>query len=317
VLLRDCGILPFRTSLSLISVTMMALTACSSISEHPEWFDAIHRTPIHRAVVDGHRIAYTDRGDGPPVILVHGFAGSMWQWEYQYPLAASFRVIIPDLLGAGLSDKPEIDYTPTQFVEFMRGFMDALQIPRASFVGNSMGAGIVMGMALTHPERVEKLVLIDGLPDHVREKVTSPSLQRALGPWPPLWVVEMANWFAGRGTTRSVLREMIYDDRLITPAVIDRSNRNRHRPGVMKAIRGTVKHLPLWEEGFATRFGEIGQPTLVIWGDKDAVFPPAVGVDLHHKIKASEFELIPEAGHLAMWERPDVINPRIQTFLKP
>ena len=54
----------------------MALTACSSISEHPEWFDAIHRTPIHRAVVDGHRIAYTDRGDGPPVILVHGFAGS-------------------------------------------------------------------------------------------------------------------------------------------------------------------------------------------------------------------------------------------------
>lgn len=295
----------------------MLLMACSTVPDTPEWFDAIHRTPVKRLVVNGHGIAYTDRGDGPPVIFVHGFGGSMWQWEYQQALSSSFRTVILDVVGAGLSDKPEIDYTPEQFVEFLRGFMDALQIPRASLVGNSMGAGIVIGMALTYPDRVEKLVLIDGLPDHVHEKVRSPSLQRALGPWPPVWIVKMGNWFAGRGTTKKVLSEMVYDNRLLTPAVIDRSNRNRQRPGLLTVLHNTVKHLPLWENGFAQHLGDIRMPTLILWGEQDGIFPLAVGLDLHTKIKGSQFESVPDAGHIPMWERPEIINPRLREFLQP
>ena len=268
-------------------------------------------------MVEGNRIAYTDRGDGPPVILIHGFGGSMWQWEYQQPLASSYRLITLDMLGAGLSDKPDILYTPDQMVHFMRTFMEALQIPKAALVGNSMGAGLVIGMGLTYPDRVDKIVLIDGLPDQIHDKLTSPSLQRALGPWPPLWMLTLANWFAGPGTTKKILREMVYNDELLSPAVIDRSTRNRRRPGLFKPLRATVKNVPLWESGFATRIREIRQPTLILWGDKDAVFAPSVGEQIHRTIPGSQFVLIPDAGHIAMWERPDVINPILTKFLQP
>ena len=121
--------------------------------------------PIHTVLVHDQRIAYLDVGAGPPVILIHGFGGSMWQWEYQqHALSQHFRVLTLDLPGAGLSDKPEIDYRPDQMLDFFVGFMEAVKIPQATLVGNSMGAGLAIGMALTHPARVAKLVLIDGLP---------------------------------------------------------------------------------------------------------------------------------------------------------
>ncbi len=74
-------------------------------------FDAIERMPVHTVLVHGQQIAYLDVGSGPPIILIHGFGGSMWQWEYQqHALSQHFRVLTLDLPGAGLSDKPAIDY---------------------------------------------------------------------------------------------------------------------------------------------------------------------------------------------------------------
>src|SRR5574340_590834 len=118
---------------------------------------------------------------GPPLILIHGYGGSMWQWEYQQtPLAAHFRVITPDLIGSGLSDKPDLDYRPEELIESVRGLMDRLGLPTATLVGNSMGGGVAIGMALTHPELVDRLVLIDGLPDHVHDRLASPLMRRAI-----------------------------------------------------------------------------------------------------------------------------------------
>ncbi|MBA3968428.1 MAG: alpha/beta fold hydrolase, partial [Nitrospirales bacterium] len=121
---------------------------CSSLSVLPSRIELIQRVPYQTTRVNNHRIAYLDVGQGPPLILIHGFGGSMWQWEHQYSvLAHTHRVIILDLLGSGLSDKPEEAYTPKHMVEFFRQFMDTLNIPRATLVGNSMGAGLAMAMA--------------------------------------------------------------------------------------------------------------------------------------------------------------------------
>ena len=294
------------------------MAACSSPSSIPTQFDAIERIPIHTVLVLDQRIAYLDVGAGPPVILIHGFGGSMWQWEHQqHALAQHFRVLTLDLPGAGLSDTPEIDYRPDQMLDFFVGFMAAVKIPQATLVGNSMGAGLAISMALAHPTRVAKLVLIDGLPQHVMEKLTSPSVRRALETSAPSWLVSFGNWLFGGLMIESVLKEIVHDPALLTPAVIERSNRNRQRPGLIKPIMAARENLPLWESGFAMRIGEITHPTLVIWGEEDRVFPIAVGEELHQTIKGSRFTRIPTAGHIPQWERPDVVNQELITFIRP
>ena len=294
------------------------MVACSSPSPIPAQFDAIERIPIHTVLVHGQQIAYLDVGTGPPVILIHGFGGSMWQWEHQqHTLSQHFRVLTLDLPGAGLSDKPDIDYRTDQMLEFFVGFMDAVQIPQAALVGNSMGAGLAIGMALTHPTYVSRLVLIDGLPQHVMEKLTSPSVRRALETTAPAWLVSFGNRLFGGLMIESVLQEIVHDPALLTPAVIERSNRNRQRPGLIKPILAVKENLPVWESGFATRIGEITHPTLVLWGEEDRVFPLAVGEGLHQTIKGSRFIRIPKAGHIPQWERPDLVNQELITFIRP
>ncbi len=292
--------------------------ACATTDPLPPWFDAIQRLPIRSVDVDGHRIAYVDEGAGTPVILLHGFGGSMWQWEYQIgPLRAVARVITPDVLGAGLSDKPDIAYSPDDMLRFLTGFMDALHIDQAVLVGHSMGAGLAIGMALDHPERVRKLVLISGLPPDIKRNLTNRTIRRALETSAPAWVVSFANRLFGGWFTENLLKEIVYDPALLTPAVLDRSNRNRRRPGLFGPVMSAGRHLPEWETRFAPRIGALTPPTLILWGEEDQVFPVAIGRQLHDRIGGSVFVAVPRAGHMPQWERPDVVNPQLLRFLQP
>src|SRR5512134_550776 len=294
-----------RIPLLTFSLFMAIMTACSSPPPVPPQFDAIERIPIKTAAVKGQTMAYLDIGTGQPVILIHGFGGSMWQWEHQQTaLSTQVRLITPDLIGSGLSDKPDLEYRPEQLLEYFVAFMDALQIRQATLVGNSMGAGLAIGMALTYPDRVSKLILIVGLPANVKAKLASPSIRRALETNAPTWLVSFGNWLFGGLMVESVLKEIVHDPALLTPAVIERSNRNRRRPGLIPPLLTVRDTVPLWEAGFAKRIGEINHPTLILWGEEDRVFPIAVGEELHRTIKSSTLVRIPKAGHIPQWEQP-------------
>ena len=301
----------------LLILTVVA-SGCASQPDLPPWFDSVQRFPIRQVTVGGHRIAYLDQGGGPPLILLHGFGGSMWQWEYQQsPLSARFRVITPDLLGSGLSDKPDIAYTPDEMVAALRGFMEALGLERATLVGNSMGGGLALAMTLSHPERVDRLILIDSLPDRVRERLTSPLMRHAIDTRVPMWLAQVGNWLFGGGTTEAILKEIVHDHRLLTPAVLDRSNRNRQRPGLLRPLIAIRDSLPQWEARFARRIGHVSRPTLILWGSHDRLFPPQVGRDLQAMIPGAQFSEIADAGHIPQWEQPEVVNRRIVSFLQP
>lgn len=300
-----------------LSLLVAMMAACSSPSPIPPQFEAIERLPIKTVSINEQRMAYLDIGSGQPVILIHGFGGSMWQWEHQQAaLSTRVRLITPDLIGSGLSDKPDIEYSPEQMLDHFVSFMDTLHIPQATLVGNSMGAGLAVGMALTHPERVSKLILISGLPANVLDKLTSPSIRRALETRAPTWLVSFGNWLFGSLMIESVLKEIVHDPALLTPAVIERSNRNRQRPGIISPLLTVRQNLPLWEAGFAKRIGEIARPTLILWGEEDRVFPIAVGEELHHAIKGSILIRIPEAGHIPQWEQPALANQAMIEFIQ-
>jgi pimeloyl-ACP methyl ester carboxylesterase len=114
----------------------------------------------------------------------------------------------------------------------------------------------------------------------------------------------------------SILKEIVHDPALLTPAVLERSNRNRQRPGVIPPLMTVRDTLPLWEAGFATRIAEVRHPTLIMWGQEDRVFPLSVGEELQRTIKGSALVRIPKAGHIPQWEQPDLANRAMIEFLR-
>lgn len=291
---------------------------CSSQSNAlPPWIELIQRVPLQTIEVNDHRIAYLDVGKGTPLILIHGFSGSMWQWEHQYAsLAHNHRVLIPDLLGSGLSDKPEAVYSPEHLVKFFHDFMDSLEVEHATLIGNSMGAGLAMAMALDYPDRVDRLVLISGFPAHIQSSVASPQYRRFLNHRPPLWLATIGNHLAGRGTTESFLKEIVYQPTLISASVIERSFHNRQRGDILSPLYSLLDHMENWEERYGQRLANISHPTLLLWGEHDRVFPLNVGKQIKDLLPQAEWHVIPEAGHLAQWEQPQVVNPLILSFLE-
>ncbi len=305
-----------RVFVSLLLITNLVSSCASQPSGRPPYIDLLHRHTVHTTMVDSRTLAYLDEGQGPPVILIHGFGGSMWQWEHQQEaLARRYRVITIDMLGSGLSDKPEIDYSPAFLLNSFTEFMDSLGIQQATLIGNSMGAGVAMGMALTHPDRVAKLVLVSGFPAKVRESIASPSYKGFVNTPPPIWLARLGMWVAGRWTTKRILTEIIHDPQQITPLIIERSYQNRQDPRFLHPLYSQINHLQEWEEHFAPRLEEITHPTLIIWGEKDGVFPPTVGRDIHRIIPHSAFLEVPDSGHIPQWENPQVVNPAILEFL--
>jgi pimeloyl-ACP methyl ester carboxylesterase len=303
-------------SATLIFLAATFMSGCSSSREIPPWFDSIQRLPVHTVSVHGQRLAYLDQGQGPPVILLHGFGGSMWQWEYQQTvLSARHRVVTLDLLGSGLSDKPVIDYKPDILIAYLRGFMLDLGLEHATLIGNSMGAGLAIAFALTDPEKVERLILISGLPPRVEEALTSPIMKRAVDTRVPVWLAEFGSWLFGSRPTETILKEIVFDHTLLTPAVMERSNRNRRAPGLIRPLMSIRDHLPQWESQFAPRMNTITHSTLILWGEEDRLFPPQIAHDIHMMIPGSTLHLIPKAGHIPQWERPDIVNAFIIGFL--
>jgi pimeloyl-ACP methyl ester carboxylesterase len=115
----------------------------------------------------------------------------------------------------------------------------------------------------------------------------------------------------------AVLKEIIYDHTLVTPAVLDRSNRNRQREDMITPLMSLRDSLPLWEQQFAPRFKDVHHSTLILWGEQDRLFPPQVGRDLQATIPQARLIIIPEAGHIPQWEQPHVVNRHITEFLQP
>ena len=300
-----------------LSIWCVAAMGCSSPIPFSPSVELIQRVPVNTLTVNGHQMAYVDTGQGKPMILIHGFGGSMWQWEHQYiPFASSHRVIIPDLIGSGLSDKPEGTYSPQYLLQFFLAFMDGLRIQQATLVGNSMGAGLAMAMALDHPDRVDRLVLISGFPPQIETSIGSPEFRRFFEHRPPLWLAKIGNQLAGRSTTERLLKEMVYEPTLISAPVIERSFRNRQRGGMLTPLYSLLDHIDNWEESYGHRLDAITHRTLLLWGDHDRVFPVEIGQQVKNLIPKTQWHVISQAGHLPQWEQPEVVNALILSFLQ-
>ena len=254
-------------------------------------------------------VRYVRKGQGPPVVLIHGLASSIYSWaDVIGPLSKRFDVIALDLPGFGASSKPADlsfgDYAPT-----LVGLMDALGVPKAHFVGNSMGGAVSLVMAARQPDRVDRVVIIDSagfnLKPGERPFLATLLANRAAGTFADRLPVK-------RLMTRLFLRRLIQDETRITDELIDEYVSPFLSPGAMVAARGLL--LSRVDEGFVKDLGSIQAKTLVLWGRFDPWLPESHADRFVAEIKGASKVMLP-TGHMPQEEKPLEVARLIGDFL--
>ena len=266
-------------------------------------------------IVDGSRIRYWVMGKGPALILVPGLAASVEFWQYNVgPLAARYRVHALDVLGFGKSDKEIGQFSLSYAASFMARFMDALEIERASLVGNSLGGVVCAQTAAQFPERVCRLILVG-----------SAGLGRELSPFLRLWSVPLLGNLVFRMYQRafpSLKRWVFSDSRAIDDEWLRAAATVLRTPGVrestLKVARMGVSLRGQREEmlgDFRREVAAMDIPTLIIWGRHDAAVPVVHAYRARDLIPNSEVHIMERCGHIPQVERPEEFNGLVLDFL--
>jgi len=268
------------------------------------------RDPGDMIEVGGTRLHVRDDGprEAPTVILIHGLGSSLHTWEpWAQALQDQFRVIRLDLPGAGLSPPdPTGDYTDARTMALLIALQDRLGVERASLVGNSIGGRIAWTYAATHPERVDRVVLIspDGFASPGFEYGQPPDVPGLLG------LMQVA---LPRGMLRSNIAVGYADPAALTDATLTRYHDLMRAPGGREALIARMKQTVLVPpEPLLQR---IEAPVLLLWGEKDAMIPFANAADYQRVLPDSRLVALPTLGHLPMEEDPALSLPPVRAFL--
>jgi pimeloyl-ACP methyl ester carboxylesterase len=260
----------------------------------------------------GVRMRVVEAGIGPPVVLIHDILVSHLEFEAVIePLAASMRVLAPDLPGFGQSEKPSparYAYGIESFAEAMMDMIAGLGLGRVSVVGHSMGGAVAIALAAEHPELVERLVLVDALSHPLRldfksRLATAPIVGRFL-----------FKQLYGRGAFRRFFRENVFAAGSAVPVErIDRYYDLFNTPAARESAHAVLQSIRDTRSVVA-RITRITAPTLVVWGRRDRLNPPIFGQRLAREIPGASFDVL-DTGHSPNEERPEeFVNSLLRFF---
>lgn len=265
----------------------------------------------------GERVAYQDAGDGETLLLIHGMAGSSATWRDVIPaLAKNYRVIAPDLLGHGESDKPRGDYSLGAFAASLRDLLDALDIPRATIIGQSLGGGIAMQFAYQHRDRCERVVLIGsgGLgPDlsWTLRLLSAPGAELILPVIAPPQVLSAGNKIKSLLSSAGVQSPRGAELWSAYSSLSDRDTRN----AFLRTLRSVVDYRGQAVSALSKLHLTAQMPVMFVWGDKDKIIPVAHGYAAHEALPGSRLEIMPGLGHFPHVEAPAAVVELLEDFI--
>lgn len=268
--------------------------------------------------VNGDRIAYRDEGAGEVLLLVHGMAGSSQTWRDLIPgLAQNYRVIAPDLLGHGESDKPRADYSLGGFAEWLRTLLDALGIARATVIGQSLGGAIAMQFAYQYRQRCERLVLIGscGLEPELNlalRVLSAPGAELVLPAVAPQPVRDIGNLFRSLLASAG-LRSPEGDELWSTVSSL---GDGATRDAFLRTLRSVVDYRGQAVAAMNQLHLSAQLPVLLIWGERDWVVPVSHGHAAHDALPNSRLVVLPDVGHFPHVESPALVLDLVHGFLK-
>jgi len=263
--------------------------------------------------VDGKKVHYVEAGNGPPIILIHGFLYHTVMWKKNIDaLAEKFKVYAIDLWGWGYSERlKENDYSFERYGKQILGFMDVLNIKKAALAGQSMGGGISVYVAAHHPERVERLILVD--------PAVIPYPMTTIGKIYQLpFVGEFMNAIPGDALMKNNIRTIWFYDKnkateeycqeVLQPLSIKGSS-----SGTMFILRNVLKEPYVEKE--ANLLAKMSIPTLIIHGREDKAIPLDRSKKLNDLWKGSKLVIFDKAGHSPHEEYPEKFNKLALDFL--
>jgi pimeloyl-ACP methyl ester carboxylesterase len=281
----------------------------------PDEFAALKQREVD---VDGVRIAYTEAGSGPTVVLLHGavFAGNVFWWETQAALAPYCRTVAPDYPGWGSSDKPGWSYAMEDYHRFVHGFMDALGLERAVIIGHSMGGLVGSSFALLHPERVLAMAAVAAPPAWA-----TTDLPWLFQPFQYYFLGELMMYFTPMLGPRHPLgvrrfyESLFHDVRAIRPDRLHQALEGcceatadpAHRLAFLNTVRSNRAHFEGGNSVLKDLARDLRVPVTLIAGKQDTLFPlpmiersatEAPGVRLH---------VLDRCGHFPTWEQPEQV----------
>lgn len=256
--------------------------------------------------INGITLAYSDEGQGLPLIFLHAFPFNRTMWERQrQALAASYRVITVDLRGHGESDAPLWRYTLDLFADDVKSLMDHLGIRQAMLIGLSMGGYLIFAFHRRYPERIKGLVLCDTRAEADKPETAAwrfALAQKVYKEGPKAVAAEMGPKLlsAAASTTQPELVKQV--ESIILSAGIS-------------GIAGDLMAMAERPDSTAQLSG-MHYPTLVLVGDGDVL----TGIDENRRIaegiQGATFQVIPSAGHMSNMEQPEAFNGALASFLE-
>jgi pimeloyl-ACP methyl ester carboxylesterase len=265
-------------------------------------------------------IEYLTAGQGTPVLLLHGAADNAQSWEWVMPALASghslYALSLPGFGGSQQSLLP--DYSPRRLTAFVLSFLDYLGLERVSVIGHSLGGLIAAHLALQHPSRIAAMALISsaGLGYEVSpmvRKLIVPGAGEFLTFWcktpPGAW-----QWSVG-------LSQLLFFKTWSIPwAWYCRLYRLALLPGYMEAtVLALRNNNTLWNQCESVivldRLHELAMPVLVLWGDRDQIFPVRQGRAAVERLTCGQLIVLPNCGHMAQIEQSRDVVLALKAFL--
>ena len=253
--------------------------------------------------IDGNKIRYLESGSSKNnLVLLHGLGASAERWLDVIPyFSKNFRLIVPDLIGFGLSDKPLVDYTPEFFSDFLEKFFAQIGIARTNLIGSSLGGQIAAQYTLSHIDQIEKLILVS----------PAGSMTQST---PALDAYVMAALYPSEPTAKNAFELMEGSGEEVPQELITDFIVRMQLPNAKLAFMSTVLGLKN-SKPITTKLGSITTPTLIIWGSVDPVIPIDYADSFVSAIQDCHFFRMDGCGHTPYVQDPLTFTTKVLEFL--
>ena len=287
------------------------------VGDPPDWRSVDWAAHLHRVEVAGREVNYVDMGEQGrhrPMLFIHGLSGQWQNWLENIPhFAQERRVVAVDLPGFGTSDMPAEQISIEVYGQVVAELCECLDLSPAVVVGNSMGGFVAAELAIVKPEVVERLMLLSAAGVSQMDVAKRPLM--ALGKVAALLAtssVAQMKLVARRPKARHWVLSLVarHPSRLKGDLLYEGMMKGADKPGFEDALRACLAY------DFRDRLPQIGCPTLVVWGEKDAIIPVRDADTFVELIPGSRKLVFKDTGHVPMLERPRTFNACLTEFLR-